>query len=59
MEVILHSTNLYFFSMRLLRNEIFVNNRDEVLNMAMKEVIYYNRLFKKENYHEETTFTHK
>jgi len=59
LEVILHSQNLCLFTMRILRNEIFVNNRDEVLNMAMKEVIRYNRLFQKENYYEETTITHK
>ena len=45
--------------MRVLRNEIFVNNRDNVLSMAMKEVKKLNTLLSKENYYEETTITHK
>lgn len=58
-EVILHSTNLCYFTMRLLRDEIYVNNRDKVLNMAMQEVVHYNRLLRKENYYDETIITHK
>lgn len=58
-EVILHSTNLCYFTMRLLRDEIFVNNRDKVLNMAMQEVKNINALLSKSNYDEETTLSHK
>lgn len=58
-ELILHSTNLCYFTMRLLRDEIYVNNRDKVLNMAMQEVNNINALLSKSNYDEETTLSHK
>lgn len=58
-EFILHSANLCLFAMRILQDEIFVNNREEVLNMAMQEVKKINTLLSKDNYYEETTITHK
>ncbi|MBN2963167.1 hypothetical protein JWV37_00100 [Sulfurospirillum sp. T05] len=57
-EIILYSTKLCLFSMRILRNEITVKNRAKVLSMTLKEVLTLNRLLAKDNYYEET-ITHK
>lgn len=49
MELILYSTNLCLFSSRILRNEIKVKNRNEVLNIVTNEVgKLYNLLTKKD-----------
>lgn len=58
-ELLLHSANVCLFSMRLLRNEIFIDNRDKVLAMAMQEAKNINTLLSKNNYYEESTITHK
>lgn len=57
-ELILHSTNLCFFTMRVLRNEIFINNRNRALAMAMKEIKKLNTILSKSDYYEET-ISHK
>jgi len=58
-ELLNHSSSLCLFAMRIIRDEIFVNNSNEVLNMAMKEVKMINTLLSKANYYEEATITHK
>lgn len=48
-ELILYSTNLCLFSMRILRNEIEVKNRNTVLNIVTDEVgKLYNLISKKD-----------
>jgi len=58
-ELLNHSSSLCLFAMRVIRDEIFVKNRENVLNMAMKEVKTLNTLLSKDNYYEEATITHK
>lgn len=49
LELILYSTNLCLFSARILRNEIEVKNRNEVLNIVTDEVgKLYNLLSQKD-----------
>lgn len=61
LELILYSTNLCYYSTRILRNEIEVKNRNEVLNIVTDEVgKLYNLLSKKDfllhsNYTQEDT----
>ena len=38
-EMISYGSNLAYYSMRILRNEIQVNNRDKILNDVTKEII--------------------
>jgi len=49
MELILYSTNLCLFSARILRDEIQIQNRNEVLSMVNDEINkLYNILSKKD-----------
>lgn len=49
LDIILYCTNLCYYSSQILRNEIQVKNRNEVLNMVTNEVIkLYNIISKKD-----------
>ncbi len=60
MEMILYSTNLCYYSMRILRNEIIVNDREMILNSIMKETIRMSKILNtKDWYNIDTVLTQK
>ncbi len=60
MEMILYSTNLCYYSMRILRNEIIVDNREMILNSIMKETIRMSKILNtKDWYNIDTVLTQK
>ena len=60
MEMILYSTNLCYYSMRILRNEIVVDNREMILNSIMKETIRMSKILNtKDWYNIDTVLTQK
>lgn len=56
-ELISYSTNLCLFSMRILRNEITVNNRSETLDNVMKEIVQLNGILTKGYSIEDSKYT--
>ena len=58
-ELILYSTNLCLFSMRILRNEIQVSNRTNVLNVVMNEAGKLYNLLSKQNILQHSNYTKK
>lgn len=59
LELILYSTNLCLFGARILRNEINVNNRNQTLNLVMKEVLKLYLILSKDNYYSYSKYTKK
>ncbi|MCT7498432.1 hypothetical protein [Aliarcobacter cryaerophilus] len=59
-EMILYSTNLCYYSSRILRNEIIVNNREIILNNLMMEIYRIYKILCNENwYNLDTALTQK
>ena len=59
-EMILYSTNLCYYSSRILRNEIIVDNREMLLNSLTKEILrIYKILCNEEWYNLNTALTQK
>ena len=56
-ELISHSSSLCLYAMRILRDEITVKNRAEILAMTLKEIKKLGTMLSKNNYEE--TITHK
>lgn len=56
-ELISHSSSLCLFAMRILRDEITVKNRAEILAMTMAEIMKLSSMLSKNNYEE--TITHQ
>lgn len=56
-ELISHSSSLCLFAMRILRDEITVKNRAEILAMTMAEIMKLSSMLSKNNYEE--TISHK
>lgn len=52
-----HSSSLCLYAMRILRYEISVTNRDEILAMTLKEIKKLSTMLSKNNYEE--TISHK
>ena len=52
-----HSSSLCLYAMRILRYEISVTNRDEILAMTLREIKKLSTMLSKNNYEE--TITHK
>ena len=50
MEMILYSTNLCYYSTRIIRNEIEVNNRNFILDELSKEVYRMHKLLNKQEF---------
>lgn len=50
MEMILYSTNLCYYSTRIIRNEIEVNNRNFILDELSKEVYRMHKLLNKKEF---------
>jgi len=50
-EMILYSTNLCYYTHKILNNEIKVKNRDVVINNVMNEVYRMNNLLKKDDWY--------
>jgi hypothetical protein len=59
LELLVYSTNLCFYSMRILRNEIKVNNRAETLSLVNNEVFKLNNLLSKRDYFSRSEYTKK
>ncbi len=60
LEMILYCTNITYYSMRILRNEIKVNNRDKILSDVTKEINrIYSILLKDDFYSIENAMTQK
>ena len=60
LEMILYCTNITYYSMRILRNEIKVNNRDKILSDVTKEINrIYSILLKDDFYSIENVMTKK
>lgn len=55
--LISHSSSICLFAMRILRDEITVKNRAEILAMTMAEIMKLSSMLSKNNYEE--TITHK
>lgn len=58
-DIISYSTNLCLFSMRILRDEIQVPNRDEILKKVTNEVLELYKLLSKKDYMMESNYTKK
>lgn len=59
-EMILYSTNLCYYSTRILRNEIIVNNREMILNSLMMEIYRIYKMLCSDNwYNLDTALTQK
>lgn len=56
-ELISYSSNLCLFSMRILRDEIKVKNREGTLNAVMQELSKLNSLLSRDNYYSHATHT--
>jgi hypothetical protein len=56
-ELILYSSNLCLFSMRILRDEIKVKNREGTLNAVNKEILKLYSLLSKDDYYQYATHT--
>lgn len=59
LDVIMYSTNLCLFSMRILREEIQIKNKDMVLSMVNKEVYNLSRLMSKNDFMQDSNYTKK
>jgi hypothetical protein len=58
--MILYSTNLCYYSSRILRNEIIVNNREIILNSLMIEIYRIYKILCSDNwYNLNTVLTQK
>ena len=55
--LISHSSSLCLYAMRILRDEITVKNRAEILTMTLKEIKKLGTMLSKNNYEE--TISHK
>ena len=53
-ELLSHSASINLFAMRLLRYEISVTNRAEILAVTLKEIKKLNTILSKSDYYEET-----
>jgi len=51
MEMLLYSSNLCYYSTRIIRNEIIVDNRDLILNQLEKEVLRMYKLLSKDDFY--------
>ena len=58
-ELILYSTNLCLFSMRILRDEIVIKNRNKTLQIVNNEVRKLYTLLSKEDYLFHSNYTKK
>ena len=58
-ELIFYSTKLCLFSMRIIRGEIEVSNRNEVLVMLNSEIQKLTHLISTDNTLENSEYTHK
>jgi hypothetical protein len=56
-ELISYSVNICYYSMRILRNEITVQNREAKLNALMQEVIKTGTLLQRDDYYLHGTYT--
>lgn len=59
LEVILYSTNICYFTSRILNDEIKVDNREYKLSMLNSEMLKLNRLISKRNILLESEYTKK
>ena len=53
-ELLSHSSSICLYAMRILRYEISVTNRAEILAMTLKEIKKLNTMLSKSDYYEET-----
>ncbi len=51
MEMLLYSSNLCYYSTRIIRNEVIVNNRDLILNQIEKEVYRMYKLLSNDDFY--------
>lgn len=56
-EVILYSSNICLYAMRILRGEIHVKNREAVLNRTMAEIAKLESLLSKKDFYQYSTYT--
>lgn len=56
-ELISYSVNICYYSMRILRNEITVQNREAKLNALMQEVIKTGTLLQRDDFYHHSTYT--
>lgn len=56
-ELISYSVDICYYSMRILRNEITVQNREAKLNALMQEVIKTGTLLQRDDYYLHSNYT--
>lgn len=56
-ELISYSVNICYYSMKILRGETIVKNRDAKLNALMQEVTKVGTLLKRDDYYLHSTYT--